>query len=86
MTFNAELCNYTLSFVRAINHIELGQTRAIITYVQQLFDHPKHIYLDFVVRRRYLSSIPEKEKYKASVRRIKFHAIKLTINVYHSIK
>lgn len=62
MTFNAELCNYTLSFVRAVNHIESGQTRAIITYVQQLFDHPEHIYLDFVVWRRCLSSIPEKKK------------------------
>lgn len=25
MTFNAELCNYTLSFVRAVNRIEPGQ-------------------------------------------------------------
>lgn len=47
MTFNAELCNYTLSFVHAVNHLESAQTRAIITYVQRLFDHPEHIYLGF---------------------------------------
>lgn len=82
MTFNAELCNYTLSFIRAVNHIESAQTRVIITYIQRLFDHPEHIYLCFSWSGDDASHRFLKKKNK-SFRRfndIKFHTIK--VNMY----
>jgi len=83
MTFNAELCNYTLSFVRAINRTEnpLKLAQSLLTsngylIIQNIFIPT--LWSDNDASRRFLKKRDAKACQKDQRHHVEFHAIKLT--------